>query len=215
MRELPTLTSLLIYFTRSISPLLLAVLVTDCHFWRLTRVIAPMIVVKKTLASVTNGLLIMLHLTRSSLGVWQLSFSTYFEKSTSLSKPRTWSALSNTSMKSLIDEVLRAYKTVLLGKHIKIRLVALSEHTMFILFYTKTYSTQRLVFKVLERQHPTSWWTSEQTQQRHWCGPDYQFTTGLHTHVWTYSKWELLRELFLHELDDRFVWLAFTDWQHP
>ena len=137
MRELPILTSLLICFTRSISPLLLAVLVIDCHFWQLTRVIAPMMVVKKTLASVTTGLLIMLHLTRSSHGVWQMSFSTYSEKSTSMSKPRTWSALSNTSIKSLIDEVLWAYKTVLLGKHVKIRLVALSEHTMLYYFTLK------------------------------------------------------------------------------
>jgi len=36
--------------------------------------------------------------TRSSHGVWQPSFSNYFEKSASLSKPKTWSALINTSI---------------------------------------------------------------------------------------------------------------------
>ena len=37
--------------------------------------------------------------TRSSHGVWQPSFSNYFEKSASLSKPKTWSAPINTSIK--------------------------------------------------------------------------------------------------------------------
>jgi len=36
--------------------------------------------------------------TRSSHGVWQLSFSNYFEMSASLSTPKTWSALSITSL---------------------------------------------------------------------------------------------------------------------
>ena len=36
--------------------------------------------------------------TRSSHGVWQPSFSNYFEKSASLSKPKTWSAPINTSI---------------------------------------------------------------------------------------------------------------------
>ena len=56
----PTLMSLLISFTRSISHLSLAVLVTDCQFWRLLRLKVPMMVVTKILASVTTGLLIML-----------------------------------------------------------------------------------------------------------------------------------------------------------
>jgi len=55
--------------------------------------------------------------TRSSHGVWQPSFSNYFEKSASLSKPKTWSAPINTS-KKLTDLMLRAYKTLLFGKHI-------------------------------------------------------------------------------------------------
>jgi len=49
------------------------------------------------------------------------NFLNYFEKSASLSKPKTLSAPINTSIKSLINEVLRAYKTLLLGKRIKIR----------------------------------------------------------------------------------------------
>jgi len=44
--------------------------------------------------------------TRSSHGVWQPSFSNYFEKSASLSKPKTWSAPIHTSIKNLTDEVL-------------------------------------------------------------------------------------------------------------
>jgi len=53
--------------------------------------------------------------------VWQPSFSNYFEKSASLSKPKTWSAPIHTSIKNLTDEVLWAYKTLFLGKRIKIR----------------------------------------------------------------------------------------------
>jgi len=49
--------------------------------------------------------------TRSSHSVWQPSFSNYFKKSASLSKPKTCSALINTSIKSLTHKVLRAYKT--------------------------------------------------------------------------------------------------------
>jgi len=60
LRESPTLTSLLISFTRSISHLLLAVLVPDCQFWWLLRLKVPIMLVTKTLASVTTGLLIML-----------------------------------------------------------------------------------------------------------------------------------------------------------
>ena len=60
--------------------------------------------------------------TRFSHGVWQPSFSNYFEKSDSLFKPKTRSAPINISIKSLTDEVLRAYKTLLLGKRIKIRI---------------------------------------------------------------------------------------------
>jgi len=56
-----------------------------------------------------------------SHSVWQPSFSTGSEKSASISKPKTWSALSSISIKSLTDEVLRAYKTLLLGKLVKIR----------------------------------------------------------------------------------------------
>jgi len=37
--------------------------------------------------------------TRSSHGVWQSTFSNYFEKSVSLSKPKTWSAPINTTVK--------------------------------------------------------------------------------------------------------------------
>jgi len=37
--------------------------------------------------------------TCSSNGVWQPSFSNYFEKSASFFKPKTWSALINTSIK--------------------------------------------------------------------------------------------------------------------
>jgi len=59
--------------------------------------------------------------TCSSHSVWQPSFSTCFEKSASISKLKTWSALSSISIKSLTDEVLRAYKTLLLGKLVKIR----------------------------------------------------------------------------------------------
>jgi len=57
--------------------------------------------------------------TRSSHGVWQPSFSNYFEKSVSISKPKT--APMKTSIKSLTGEVLRACKTLLLGKRIQIR----------------------------------------------------------------------------------------------
>jgi len=61
MRESPSLTSLLISFTSSISHVSLAVLVTDCQFWRLLRLKVPIIVLTKTLVSVTTGSLIMLH----------------------------------------------------------------------------------------------------------------------------------------------------------
>jgi len=37
--------------------------------------------------------------TRSSHGVWQPSFSNYFEKSAPLPKPKTWSAPINTSIR--------------------------------------------------------------------------------------------------------------------
>jgi len=37
--------------------------------------------------------------TCSSHGVWQPTFSNYFEKSVSLSKPKTWSAPINTTIK--------------------------------------------------------------------------------------------------------------------
>ena len=60
MRESPSLTSLLISFTRSISHPSLAVLVTDCQFWRLLRLKVPIIVVTKTLVSATTGSLITL-----------------------------------------------------------------------------------------------------------------------------------------------------------
>ena len=60
LRESPDLTSLLISFTRSISHLSLAVLVSDSQFWRLLRLKMPIMVVIKTLISVTTGLLIML-----------------------------------------------------------------------------------------------------------------------------------------------------------
>jgi len=60
LRESPTLTSLLISFTRSISHLSLAVLVTDRQFWWLLRLKVPIMVVTKTLASVTTGFQIML-----------------------------------------------------------------------------------------------------------------------------------------------------------
>jgi len=56
-----------------------------------------------------------------SHGVWQPSFSNYFENSASLSKPKTWSAPIKTSFKSLTDKVLRAYKTLFHGKRIKIQ----------------------------------------------------------------------------------------------
>jgi len=57
--------------------------------------------------------------TRSSHGVWQPSFSNYFEKSASLSKPKTWSA----AISTLTNEVWRACKTLLLGKRIKTRVL--------------------------------------------------------------------------------------------
>jgi len=60
LREASTLTSLLIFFTRSIFHLSLAVLVTDGKFWRLLRLKVPIMVVTKTLVSMTTGLLIML-----------------------------------------------------------------------------------------------------------------------------------------------------------
>jgi len=53
-------------------------------------------------------------------GVTQHSFSTYFEKSASLFESKTWSVLISKSMESLTKEVLRACKTLLLGKRIKI-----------------------------------------------------------------------------------------------
>ena len=121
LRESPTLTSLLISFTRSISHLSLAVLVTDCQFWRLLRQKADNGVDKDLGISddwIADNVVFQ---TRSSHGVWQPSFSNYFEMSASLSKPKTWSAPINTSIRSLTDEVLRAYKTLLLGKRIKIR----------------------------------------------------------------------------------------------
>ena len=135
----PTLTSLLISFTRSISHLSLPVLVTYCQFycsclstafeqggvcsWRLLRLTVPIMVVTKTLASVTTGLLIMLpfrHALLTACGT--VFFQTIFEKSASFFKSKTTSAPINTSIKSLTHEVLRAYKTVLLGKRIKIRI---------------------------------------------------------------------------------------------
>jgi len=60
LRESLTLTSLLISFTRSISHLSLAVLVSDCQFWRLLSLKVQIMVATKTLASLTTGLLIML-----------------------------------------------------------------------------------------------------------------------------------------------------------
>ena len=56
LRESPTLTSLLISFTRSISHLSLAILATDCHVLRLLRLKLPIMVVTKTLVSITTGL---------------------------------------------------------------------------------------------------------------------------------------------------------------
>ena len=123
LRKLPTLTSLLISFTRSISHLSLSVLVTYCQFWRLLRLTVPIMVVTKTLASVTTGLLTMLPFRHALLtACGNRIFSNYFEKSASLFKSKTRSAPINTSIKSLTDEVLRAYKTLLLGKRIKIRI---------------------------------------------------------------------------------------------
>jgi len=79
-------------------------------------------VLTKTLASVITGLMIMLPFRHALVTVCgKCNFLNYFEKSASLSKPKTLSAPINTSIKSLINEVLRAYKTLLLGKRIKIR----------------------------------------------------------------------------------------------
>ena len=79
-------------------------------------------VVTKTLASVTTGLLIMLIFRHALLTACGTVFFNYFEKSVSFFKSKTTSAPINTSIKSLTHEVLRAYKTVLLGKRIKIRI---------------------------------------------------------------------------------------------
>jgi len=57
--------------------------------------------------------------TRSSHGVWQPSFSNYFSKSASLSQPKTLQSTLQSIF--LPDIVLRAYKTLVLGKRIKIR----------------------------------------------------------------------------------------------
>jgi len=132
LRESPTLTSLLISFTRSMSHLSLSVLVTDCQFWRLIRLKVPIMVLTKKWSqdcfyycSERNNVVVLfgtLNLgisdnwiadnvafqTRPSHGVWQPSFSNYFENSASLSEPKTWSAPINTWIKSLTDEVLRA-----------------------------------------------------------------------------------------------------------
>jgi len=80
LRESPTLTSLLISFTRSISHLSLAVLVTDCQFWRLLRQKADNGVDKDLGISddwIADNVAFQ---TRSSHGVWQPLFSNYFWK---------------------------------------------------------------------------------------------------------------------------------------
>ena len=121
-RESPALTSLLISFTGSISHLSLAVLVSECQFWPLLRLKSADNGVDKDLGISDNWIADNVAFPiRSSHGVWQPSFSNYFEKLASLSNPKTWSSSTNTSIKSLTDEVLRACKTLLLGKRIKIR----------------------------------------------------------------------------------------------
>jgi len=122
LREPPTLTSLLIFFTRSIFHLSLAVLVTDCQFWRLLCLKAPIMVMTKTLVSVTTRLLIMLpfrHALLTACGnrhfqtIWKSqlpSLSPRHGLLQSTLQPIFWSAI-----------VLQAHKTLLLGKHIKIR----------------------------------------------------------------------------------------------
>ena len=93
LRESPTLMFLVISFTRSISHLSLAVLVTDCQIWRLLRLKVPIIVMTKTLVSVTTGSLIMLPFRHALLtACGSRHFQIIIEKSASLSRPKTWSA---------------------------------------------------------------------------------------------------------------------------
>jgi len=133
LRESPTLTSLLISFTRSISHLSLAVLVPDCQFWWLLRLKVPMTVVTKTLVSVTTGLLIMLPFRHALLtACGNRHFQTILKNQLPSLSPRhglLWLILQS---KNLTDIVLRAYKTLVLGKRNKTRpriLVAASERS--------------------------------------------------------------------------------------
>ena len=122
LEESPTLTSFLISFTRSISHFLLVVLVTDCQFWRLLRVKVLIMVVTKTLASVTTGLLIMLPFRHALLtACGNRHFSNYFEIQLPSLSPRHRLLRLILQSNFLTDIVLRAVKTLVLGKRIKIR----------------------------------------------------------------------------------------------
>ena len=121
LREWPTLTSFLISFTRSISHLSLAVFVPDCQFWWLPRLKVPMMVVTKTLASVTTGLLIMLPFRHALLtACCNCHFQTILKIQLPLS-PRHGLLRLILQSNFLTDIVLQAYKTLVLGKRIKIR----------------------------------------------------------------------------------------------
>jgi len=95
LRKSTTLIFLLISFTRSVSHLSLAILVSDCQFCRLLHLRVPTKVVTKTLASVTIRLLIILPLRRTFLAACGNCLChpfQVFKKSASLPKPKTWSA---------------------------------------------------------------------------------------------------------------------------
>jgi len=110
-----------ILFQRSISHLPLAVLVPDCLFWWLLRLKVLIMVVTKTLASMTTGLLIMLPFRHALLtACGNRFFKLFFKNQLPSLIPRH--GLLRLILKSifLTDIVLRAYKTLVLGKRIKI-----------------------------------------------------------------------------------------------
>jgi len=126
LRETRALTSLLISFTRSIFNLSLAVLVTDCQFWRLLRLKVPIMVVTKILVSVTTGLLIMLPFRHALLtACGNRHFQTILKSQFPSLSPRHGllrsTLQSNVLRIFLSDIVLQAHKMLLLGKRIKIR----------------------------------------------------------------------------------------------
>jgi len=92
------------------------------QFWRLLRLKVPIMVVTKTLVSVTTRLLIMLPFRHALLTACGNRYFQTILKS-QLPSPSTRHGLLRSTLQSifLTDIVLRAYKTLLLGKRFKIR----------------------------------------------------------------------------------------------